>query len=288
MNAFSTFHPMLLVSYLIAVIYLILSTLHPLVIVMAFIGAVSYFITLKGGFQTVRELAFYSCVALLIFLSYSTFVHNGYTPLFFLNDQAITLQAVLKGIAIAVAVVSSCFYFKSYFEIFTTTKILYVTSKLSSKIGIFASMVCRFIPMFKESFSKRKHAMKAIGYFQTASKVERLQRYIKLLLQTFILTAELVFFKPQVMQARGYGRKKRTQYAVIQYTQKDTTLLLMLFLQIFTFVILYEAYRYYYYPTLKQASMTILQIGLIALLMLFPTLYEVKENVKWRYLQSKI
>lgn len=288
MNAFSTFHPLLLIAYLVVVIGIITTTLHPIIIGLAVIGAISYFCALKGFIQTVKELVYYSFFALLILLSYSTFVHNGYTPLFFLNDQPITEQAVIKGFLIAMAVVAVCFYMKCYFEMFTTTKILYATSKLSSKIGIFVSMTFRFIPLFKESVKERQQAMKAIGYFTVPSKFDIAVRYVKLVIQTFILTAELVFFKPQVMTARGYGRKKRTQYAIIRYRQKDTPFLVLLGIVAGVFILFYGAYRYYYFPILKDPSLSFLQIGIIAIFMLFPTFYEIKENAKWHYLTSNI
>lgn len=288
MNAFSNYHPILLVVYFVLVCSVTIWTMHPVVIIAAFIGAISYFALLKGVAVTVKELIYYSFLALLIFLSYGAFVHNGYTPLFFLNDQPITLQALLKGTAIAVLVVALAFYVKSYFEIFTTTKILFVVAKLSAKVGLLLSMTFRFVPIFKESFMKRKQALQAIGYFTTTSKVEKGQRLVKVWLQSFILTAELVFFKPQVMQARGYGRGKRTQYAIIRYERKDTSLAVLLLVGLCAFVLFYEAYSFYYYPLLKDYTLTTIEIVAMTVLFLLPTFYELKENAKWRYLQSKI
>lgn len=288
MNAFSTYHPILLVTYLLFVCFVTVTSMHPILIAAAWIGAVSYFVCLKGVTNTLKELFYYCFFGLLIFLSYSTFVHNGYTPLFFMNDQPITLQALIKGLATATTVVALCFYIKCYFHMFTTTKVLFVVSKLSAKVGILLSMTFRFIPLCKESYVQRKQAMTAIGYFQTSSQVDKLLRKGKLLMHTIIVTAELVFFKPSVMTARGYGSRKRTQYAIIRYRKKDLWLGLLLVAELTIFIALYEVYTFYYYPLLKDVTLSVFEIILISLVFLFPTLYEMKENAKWRYLQSKI
>ena len=117
MNAFSTYHPILLVIYIITAIFFVVATLHPIVMVISLLGAISYYAALKGTLKTLKELTYYSFLSLLIFLSYSTFVHNGYTPLFFLNDQPITFEAIAKGVVIAISVTAISFYVKSYFPL---------------------------------------------------------------------------------------------------------------------------------------------------------------------------
>lgn len=101
-------------------------------------------------------------------------------------------------------------------------------------------------------------------------------------------TIEFVFFKPAVMRARGYGVSKRTQFQLIRFSKKDALFALFLLCCITFFALFFDQYAYYYYPKLKPDFLSSSQIGIIAIFMLFPAMYELKENAKWMYLQSKI
>ncbi|MER1986538.1 MAG: energy-coupling factor transporter transmembrane component T [Solibacillus sp.] len=287
MNVFSTFHPLLLSIYYCFVL-VILYCLHPVVAMLALIGAIAYFCALTGWRLTLKELVFYSFIFLFVMIAYPSFVHNGYTPLFFLNDLPITYEAIIKAGVTATIIVSIAFWSKSYFEMFTTTKILFLASMISTKLGIFLSMLLRFIPIFKQHWQERQLAQKAIGYYHVASQVEKLQRFVVLWSSTLMFTIEFVFFKPAVMRARGYGVGKRTQFQLIRFTKKDALFAVFLFISMTLFALFFEYYAYHYYPKLKSNTLSSSQIFMIAIFMLLPAMYELKENAKWIYLQSKI
>ena len=101
-------------------------------------------------------------------------------------------------------------------------------------------------------------------------------------------TIEFVFFKPSVMRARGYGISRRTQFQLIHFTKKDALFAAFLISCMALFALFFEHYTYYYYPKLKADLLASSQIVLVAIFMLLPALYELKENAKWMYLQSKI
>lgn len=287
MNVFSTFHPALLSIYYCLMLVMLYS-LHPVVAVLTLAGAVAYFCALTGWRFTLKELVFYSFIFLFIIIAYPSFVHNGFTPLFFLNDQPITYEAVVRAFVWAIMICAVAFWSKSYFEMFTTTKILFLASAISSKLGIFLSMLLRFIPIFKQQWQERQLAQKAIGYYSVASQVEKLQRFAVLWSSTLMYTIEFVFFKPSVMRARGYGSQKRTQFQLIRFTKKDALFAAFLISCTALFALFFEHYTYYYYPKLKPDLLASSQIVLIAIFMLLPAMYELKENAKWMYLQSKI
>ena len=289
MNIFSTFHPLVLSFYYSLVVLIVVLTQHPIVAIIALLGSLAYFSALKGWIFTIKEVMFYSFIFLLLFLVYPTFVHNGYTPLFFLNDQPVTLEAIMKGTILAVMIVAVCFWTKSYFEIFTTDKILFLFTRISARLAIFMSMLLRFIPIFKEQWRQKQLAQKTIGYYAVQSKVEQLQRFLKLWVHTLIFSIEFVFFKPDVMRSRGYGTKtKRTQFSMIHYMKKDYVFLLFMVCCFGFYLFFKEHYHFYYYPKLRQEGLNLVQITMIAILMLLPAMYEMKENAKWIYLKSKM
>lgn len=87
MNIFSQRHPALLLSYFLLVLASLL-TLHPVLIGLALLGVTVYLWLLCGWQYVIKEIAYYTGVALLITVMFAAFVHNGVTPLFFYNDHA--------------------------------------------------------------------------------------------------------------------------------------------------------------------------------------------------------
>ena len=289
MSAFSRFHPIVLLVYLTVVLVTMFNAFHPVVVAFALIGSILYYVMLQGVSVAVKDLIYYFFVFLLIAVAYPSYVHNGFTPLFFLNDHAVTLEAVTKGLVIAGAVVAVSFWIKSYFEIFTTNKVLVVLTKVSSSLAIYVSMLWRFIPIFKTKWREKQMAQRGVGYYKVSSKAEKLRRAFALWRQTLMQTVEFIFVKPDVMKARGYGvTKERTQYKIMRFTKRDGLVTAGFVLLLLYYIGYFSQHKTLYYPEINHQALPIWDYIAIGLLMLLPFLYEVKESVKWRYLQSKI
>lgn len=289
MNMFEARHPLLLVYYYVLMLSMLVYSQHPVIVMMSFIGAITYYALLTTAAHTIKELLFYSGVFSLTSLTYISFVHNGATPLLFLNDQPITLQSVTHGLTIGGIVVTIAFWTKCYFEIISTHTILFLCTKLSTKLGIFIAMVCRFIPFAKQQWQQKQFAQRAIGYYDSDSRVEKMWRYSKLLLHSVSYSAQLIFFKPNVMRARAYGyTKKRTQFQLITWQRTDIYFIVFFIVCTVCISVSLQAYRYYFYPLAKTLDLSILHSSIMFIYMLLPTLYELKERLKWHYLHSKI
>ncbi|ARJ37736.1 hypothetical protein CSV71_12825 [Sporosarcina sp. P21c] len=289
MSAFSNFHPILLLVYVTVVLVTMFSSFHPIIVALAMTGGILYFFMLHGVRSASKDLIYYFFVFLLIAAAYPSYVHNGFTPLFFLNDHAVTLEAVTKGLVVAGAVVATSFWTKSYFEIFTTNKVLAVLTNVSANLGILVSMLWRFIPLFKITWREKQMAQRGIGYYKVGSRVEKLRRAFALWRQTLVQTAEFVFVKPDVMKARGYGiTKERTQYKMMRFTKRDGILTAGLVLFLLYYIGYFTQHQTQYYPKISEQTLGAGHYVVIGLLMLLPFIYEAKESVKWRYLQSKI
>ena len=95
------------------------------------------------------------------------------------------------------------------------------------------------------------------------------------------------------MHARGYGLKKRSSYSIYRFTASDliftvTTPVLGIFLVV---MILFGIADVSYYPVIELPSGSILTYLLYGGLTVFTgisILLEVKDNILWRYLRSKI
>ncbi|PID24581.1 energy-coupling factor transporter transmembrane component T [Sporosarcina sp. P7] len=289
MSAFSNFHPLLLLVYVTVVLVTMFSSFHPIIVALAMIGGILYFLMLHGVRTATKDLIYYSFVFLLIAVAYPATVHNGFTPLFFLHEHAVTLEAVTKGLVIAGAVVATSFWTKSYFEIFTTNTLFAVLTKVSASPRILVSMLWRFIPLFKIKWRENQMAQRGIGYYNVGSRVEKFRRAFALWRQTLVQTAEFVIVKPDVMKARGYGiAKERTRYKTRRFTKRDGILTAGLVLFLLYYIGYFTQHQTQYYPEISEQTLGAEHYVIIGLLMLLPFIYEAKERVKWRYLQSKI
>ena len=95
------------------------------------------------------------------------------------------------------------------------------------------------------------------------------------------------------MRARGYGLPGRTNYSLFRFHKRDGILLgviLLLAAMIATFAF-GGGFYYAYYPSMQSVDSTlrdILRYGVVLLFMLLPSFVEIKENIQWNCLKSKI
>lgn len=79
------------------------------------------------------DMGFYLPLFLLVAVTNPLFSHNGVTPLFFMNGNPVTLEAVVYGVFISVMVVGVLFWCKCYNEIMTEDKFLYLFGRIIPK-----------------------------------------------------------------------------------------------------------------------------------------------------------
>lgn len=96
-----------------------------------------------------------------------------------------------------------------------------------------------------------------------------------------------------IMKVKGYGQRKRTNFALFRWKENDIILLTVIIVLIIpiTFQVANQYFKFYYFPVLSTVSYsTSDQIHYLILFMIFilPTIVEVKEGIYWMYLKSKI
>ena len=93
------------------------------------------------------------------------------------------------------------------------------------------------------------------------------------------------------MSARGYGRGRRTRFTNFRFYLCDV-ILLILSSVLAVFVIMSAVkHDFVFYPAIVVPKMSLISvIGYVSygVLVLIPTINEWKEEIRWRYLRSKI
>lgn len=293
MKAFEGYHPIILFSYFMAMIFITMFTTHPILLGVSFVCGVLFCGMLLGMKKLLSSLAYSIPMLFIIAVTNPLFSHNGETILFFLNDNPVTLEAILYGLDIAVMILAVFYWFKCYHAVMTSDKFIYLFGRVIPKLSLLLSMVLNFIPKFKRHFREIDQSQKALGIYASKSYVDKIRSKMRVLSILVTWSLENSVETADSMRARGYGMKGRTSYSIFRWTVRDTVMAVTIFTltALICFLMSLGYSDYWFYPTLKafdwSALAILLYVGLF-LVMALSTATEIKENIAWRYLRSKI
>ena len=293
MKSFSSMHPVVLFTYYVTVIFITMFMMHPAILVLSLLGSLIFFSVLVPFKQFMRDIIFYLFVFLLIALTNPLFVHNGETILFFLNDNPVTKEAIIYGIVIGTMLVAVIFWSKSYTLLMTSDKFIYLFGKVIPKLSLIISMAIRFIPLFRLQMKKVNQTQKTLGIYTSKSVTDRILSGVRTFNSLLTWSLENSITQADSMKARGYGLKGRTNFSIFKWNMRDYSLLLIIIATFSSVMILNVRgiYTFNYYPVVSGLNFSIkhlFELGIIFILMILPTLVEVKENLQWYYFKSKI
>lgn len=293
MNSFFKTHPVSLLLYFIAVIGTLMFCANPVLQIIAFLGGTTYLVYLTKGRKFISESLFYLALFLMIAVTNPLFSHNGKTPLFFMNGNPVTLEAVLCGVSIALTIISAILWFGCVTRVFDSEKFLHIFGKISPKLALVFSMALNFIPKLKKQFRTVENSQKALGIYSTESRFDRLKLKLKTLGAVVMQSAENGVEVSDSMTARGYGRGNKTSFSTFKFRLRDVVIAVfsvaVLVLEItlkLTGVTLFEFYPSVTKITLDSYNVT--AFTLFFVLCFLPIIIEITENLRWKYFVSKI
>lgn len=293
MKAFSSVHPIVLMLYFLSVLAITMFITNPIIELFALSGSIFFCIMLTGRKEKREDLKFYLPLMFLITITNPLFSHNGQTPLFFMNGNAVTLEAIVYGVAIAVMVVAVMLWCKSYSHIMTSDKFIYLFGSVIPKMSLVLSMALRYIPMLKRQSHKVNRGQKAMGLYTSKSYSDRVRSALRVFSVLIGWSLENAVETGKYMKARGYGLKGRTNYSNFQFKKSDAILLgVNIVLLILTVTgIISGKLDFAYYPEITQLQFSVIaMISYVnfAILAYLPFFIEVGEVVRWKYYRSKI
>lgn len=293
MKSFASMHPVVLFLYYVSVVFMTMFMMHPAILILSLIGALLFFFMLEPKKNFLKDIGFYSLVFLLIAITNPIFVHRGETVLFFLNDNPVTKEAFIYGIVIAAMLVAIIFWSKSYTLLMTSDKFIYLFGKAIPKLSLIISMALRFIPLFKNQMKKVNQTQKTLGIYTSKSIIDRILSGVRTFNSLLTWSLENSITQADSMKARGYGLKGRTNFSLFKWNSRDYSLLVIIggIFLVVMYLNVKNIYKFTYYPltsTFDFSMKHLMQLSIILILMILPTLVEVKENLQWRYYKSKI
>ncbi len=292
MRRFQDHNPIVVFVYFLLVTVVCVLCMTPTVTLISLAGAVildSVVSEKRGIGKHLRMLLIFFLLSLLNPFLY----HNGVTVLFVLNDNPITLEALLYGVCAALMVISVLYWFRSFSVIMTEDRLLYVFGVFSPKLALLFSMTLRYIPLFSKQAKRINNVQKALGLYKEDNAIDSIRGGVRIFSALMTWGLENGIITADSMAARGYGVRKRTFYTIWKFGGRDLMLLLTE-LVLGGIVIagrVLKAVYFSFYPAFESSKPSPLGIAALAgyaLLVLLPTILDIYEALRWKYLTSKI
>lgn len=293
MNRFSKLHSISLVSYFTVIVLVLMISSNPILQGIALITSIVYHIFLNSKKTLFYNLTYYAILFVLIAVTNPLFSHNGKTPLFFMNSNPITLEAILKGVSISAMLISTILWLSFCSKVLTSEKILQFFGRFSPKLALVFSMTLNFVPNFKRKFANTEESLRNLGIFSCESRFDRLRLKIATGASVLMNFAEISVEMSDSMNSRGYGLKGRTTFSKKKFGKFDWFIFLYSF-AVFIYILTLEfcgKIGFEFYPTVSYIyidfSVLIAFCG-FGILCLLPIVLEILEGIKWKFLLSKI
>ena len=293
MKYFDNCHPVVMFFYLIGVIFITMFTMNPIFVAISFVSALTFTFMLFGARETGKSLLLAIPMILIIALTNPLFVHKGETILFFLNDNPMTLESMVYGGFSALMLVSVFYWFKCYNKLMTSDKVIFLFGQIIPKLSLMLSMMLNFVPKFVKQFKAVDQSQKAMGIYSASSYTDKVKSKFRVLSSLITWSLENSIDTADSMKARGYGLKGRTSYCLFKWKNSDK-MLMGYFSVLIIFIVANLSFgvgSFDYYPTITPISLDLVPMLLyfvVFILMFTSTIMEIKENMLWRYLKSKI
>lgn len=294
-DAFSSFHPLVNFIYFLAVLLFSMFFMHPVCLVVSVLCAAVYAVYLKGKSMIGFSVKFMLPVVILAALINVLFNHQGVTILGYLpSGNPFTLESLVYSFAASFMLVSVIEWFTCYNRVMTTDKFVYLFGRIIPALSLVLSMTLRFVPKFNLRFKLTKSAQRCIGRdTQTGRKITRLKNGIKIFSIMITWSLENSIETADSMKSRGYGLPGRTAFSIYRFEKRDIIAL--------GTVVLMSAYlitgkalgfmHWTYYPRISEMGLSAYDISLYIVyiaLCLLPMIINLREDVKWKRLQSEI
>ncbi|MDO4519319.1 MAG: energy-coupling factor transporter transmembrane component T [Eubacteriales bacterium] len=292
-DSFTEYHPIINFMFFIGAIVCGMFYIHPYFVGVSVFCAAAYLITVRGT-KAFSILAGMCGVFIVISIINPIFNTNGEHVLCQLFGRPYTLEALLYGMTLAGMMVSILLWFVSYQTVMTSDKFLYLFGGLSPAFSLVLTMILRLVPNYQKKIMQISEIRKSIGKSAGDGTLrQKTEHGITVLSVTTTWALEGGIVMADSMQSRGYGCGKRSRFSIYRMGNGDKLLLILMTL-LLTITLVCGAKgmaSITFAPTIQMHGSTMVRIGGLIVYMLFlmlPTMINIKENVTWHILRSKI
>ena len=207
-DAFSTHHPAVTLTFFVGVIVLCVLVQQPVVQAVGLMGAVLYYLCLRGR-DAWRLLVAMALTLVMLAAINPLFNTLGDTVLFtYLGTRPYTLEALAYGASTATMFVSVMLWFACYAQVMSTDKFTYLFGRRAPALTLVLTMTLRLVPSYAHKARQISTARRCAGLSMTQGSVrERARDGASLLSALTSWALEGAVTTADSMRSRGYGTK---------------------------------------------------------------------------------
>jgi len=294
-DTFAGYHPVINLLYFIAVIGFAMFFTHPVCLAISLLCAFTYSFYINGRRALRFTLLYMLPMLILTALLNPAFSHQGGTILAYLpNGNPLTLESILFGISAAVMLITVILWFVCFNEVMTTDKLVYLFGRVIPALSLILAMALRFVPRFFTQIKVISNAQKCIGRDVSNGNIIRKAKHgIKILSILITWALENSIESADSMKGRGYGLPGRTAFSIFRFDRRDASALV--YILVCSAVVIagaaMGAYHFRYYPTVQgqwTGFWTFVVFAAYFALGAFPIILNIKEDVAWKRIASKV
>ena len=317
-DEFSRYHPVVnLIFYLLVLGTTMFQMSVGLVFISLFSAVVYYFMLKKT--EGLKYCAVVVGIIIVSAIINPLFSHKGGTLLFYLfTGNPVTLESIIYGLICAIIIGAMLLWFSTFNQVMGVERILGAIGKVLPNVPLLITMIMRFIPQYtrhqrkvsmvnkvnKRNYgekinllnrekTEKENVIEACKKQKKKNGIDKIIYSIKEGSRTFSITTtwalENSIYTADSMKARGFGTGRRTNYSNYKFQKRDY--LLMGWLVILWLVVVFSLEREkvytYYYPFIQVKNNVVVYL-IYGLLCLTPVLINVKEEIRWLILKSRI
>ena len=297
-DTFSGFHPIVNMLYFVAVIGFSMFLMHPINLAISLFCAFIY-ATYLGGRRFLRlGLLFMLPMLLLTAVLNPLFNHQGATILMYLpNGNPLTLESALFGVAASVMLITVIAWFSCFNAVVSSDKLVYLIGRKFPVLSLILSMSLRFVPRFISQIKIVMNAQKCIGLNADDKNIfHKVQFGIKIVSIVVTWALENAIETGDSMKSRGYGLPNRTSFSIFIFSKRDVVALVYILVCTTAIIlgVVMGVYRFRYFPTIMHIEggfagfWTVFLFVVYLFLCAFPLIINIKEDLFWKCLESKI
>jgi len=286
MVRFGERHPVTTLLYFISVTGIVMFIPSPAIRILSLAGGLLYLFLSETAKP--RHLTALFILSVAITLINPLISHKGETVLFYINDLAFTLEALLYGANAALLTASVLIWTYSFSRIMTVERVLCVTGKLSPGISVVISSAVRSIPLFSGYYSKIS-SIKMLN--RSFDEEKTLPGELKKSLNDFSATCGLAIEgsidEADSMDARGFGSEKRKSYSRFVFGRRDVfiTVSILILTAVISVFAATGTLDFEFYPVISHAEYGpgfIAAITIYAIAAFYPTVSEAAWMILWK------
>ena len=290
MGTLNSINPAAVAVYFLMTAGIAMFSMNPVILSLSLAGSLIYFFS-KGSQGNLKSHLYLLLLFIIMAVINPLVNHNGVTVMFVMNDNPVTLEALIYGVAASSMIISVLYWFRSFTEIMTSDKLLYIFGRLSPKLALILSMALRFVPMFGRQIKKTEQTQKAMGLYKEDNIADTIKGKTNIFSIIITWGLENGIITADSMTARGYGCGRRSGFSVFRWRKSDTIFLIISVILFSLTIYGLSNVTFSYYPFTKFTAHNISAVAgytAYGILVSLPSFLEAKEALRWKYLKSKI